>query len=117
MAQFILMYINGPGPAPPRLSPEQMQSVVSEFTAWHEKLGADGRLRDAARLTDVYSDPGRICTGNDQEFVVTDGPLAETKEVVGGYTVIEAENYDEAASLCKNHPAARRGKIVIRQLF
>ena len=117
MAQFILMYVNGPGPAPPSLSPEEMQSVIADYGSWHEKMGADGRLRDSARLTDVYSDPGRICMGNDQDFVVTDGPLAETKEVIGGYTVIEAKDYDEAASLCKNHPAARMGKITIRQLY
>ena len=117
MAQFILMYVNGPAPAPPSLSPEEMQSLVSEYVAWGEKMGADGRMVGGARLTDAYTDPGRVCTGSDQDFVVTDGPLAETKEVVGGYAVIEAADYDEAASLCRNHPAARRGKIVIRQLF
>ena len=117
MAQFILMYVVGPGPAPPALSPPEIQSLVSEYVAWGEKMGADGRMVAGARLTDVYSDPGRVCTGNDQEFVVTDGPLAETKEVVGGYAVIEAAGYDEAASLCRNHPAARIGKIVIRQLW
>ncbi len=117
MAQFILMYVVGPGPAPPSLSPEEIQSLVSEYVSWGEKIGAEGRKVSGARLTDVYSDPGRVCTGNGQDFVVTDGPLAETKEVVGGYAVIEAADYDEAASLCKNHPAARIGQIVIRQLF
>ena len=117
MAQFILMYVNGPGPAPPSLSPDEIQSVVSEYMTWGQKMGAEGRMVSGARLTDVYSDPGRVCTGNDEDFVVTDGPLAETKEVVGGYCVIEAADYDEAASLCRNHPAARSGKIAIRQLF
>ena len=117
MAQFILMYVNGPAPAPPKLSAEEMQSVVSEYVAWGEKLTAEGKMVGGARLTDVYSDPGRVCTGNGDEFVVTDGPLAETKEVVGGYAVIEAAGYDEAALLCRNHPAARSGKISIRQLF
>ena len=74
-------------------------------------------MKSSHRLTDVYSDPGRVCTGNDQDFVVTDGPLAEAKEVVGGFAIIEAADYDEAASLCRNHPAARIGKIVIRQVF
>ena len=43
--------------------------------------------------------------------------LAETKEVVGGYAVIEAADYDEAASVCRNHPAARAGRTMIRQVF
>ena len=117
MAQFTLMYVVGPGPAPPSLSPEELPSLVAEYTAWGEKMGADGRMVGGARLTDVYTDPGRVCTGNDQDFVVTDGPLAEAKEVVGGFAIIEAADYDEAASLCRNHPAARIGKIVIRQVF
>lgn len=117
MAQFILMYVFGPGPTPSPPSPEEMQDVVSAYAAWTEKLAADGRMLGGARLTDVYTDPGRVCTGHGDDFVVSDGPLAETKEVVGGYAVIEAAHYDEAASLCANHPAARGGKIVIRQLF
>lgn len=74
-------------------------------------------MRAEGRLTDICTDPGRVCTGNDRDFVVIDGPLAETKEVVGGWAVVEAADYDEAASLCRNHPAAREGKVVIRQLF
>ncbi len=117
MAQFILMYLVGPGPAPPNLSPEELPGLVSEYAAWGEKMRAEGRMVGGARLTDVYTDSGRVCTGNGHDFVVTDGPLAEAKEAVGGYAVIEAADYDEAASLCRNHPAARIGKIAIRQLF
>lgn len=94
-----------------------MQEVVSQYAAWTEKMTADGRMLGGSRLTDVHRDPGRVCTGNGDDFVVSDGPLAETKEVVGGYAVIEAEDYDEAASLCRHHPAARDDRIVIRQVF
>ena len=84
MAQFTLMYVVGPGPAPPSLSPEELPSVVSEYTAWGEKMGADGRMVGGARLTDVYTDPGRVCTGNDQDFVVTDGgSIQEESSYIG----------------------------------
>ena len=49
--------------------------------------------------------------------MVSDGPLAETREVVGGYAVIEAGSYDEAVELCRDHPAAEHGRIVIRQIL
>ena len=117
MAQFILMYVNGPAPAPRELSDPEMQDLVSEYAGWGEKLEAEGKLVSHVRLTDSYSDPGRLCTGNGDTFVVSDGPLAETEEVVGGYAVIEAADYNEAASVCRSHPAARDGKIMIRQVF
>ena len=72
--------------------------------------------RGGARLTDVYSDRGRVVSNHDGEFLAIDGPLAETKEVVGGYGVIEAADYDEAVELCRDHPAAENGSIIIRQL-
>jgi hypothetical protein len=67
-------------------------------------------------LSDVFADPGRVVTNRSGRFVTTEGPLAETKEVVGGYTVIEAADYDEAVELCRDHPGADDGSIVIRQL-
>jgi len=117
MAQFILMYAFGPESVPQPTAEDEMRSLVSEYTVWTEKMHAEGRYVGGARLTDIYTDPGRVCTGYGDDFVVTDGPLAETKEVIGGYAVVEAADYAEAASLCEGHPAARDGKITIRQLF
>ncbi|MDJ0790169.1 MAG: YciI family protein [Myxococcota bacterium] len=116
MARFILMYAYGPDSPPRPTDEDEMRSLVSDYAAWTQKARADGRYVGGARLTDVYTDPGRICTENGDDFLVTDGPMAETKEVIGGYAVIEAANYAEAASLCRNHPAARDGRIWIRQL-
>jgi hypothetical protein len=116
MAQFILFYVDGPGSPPPDFSEQEFQKVVGEYVAWGEKLRAEGRMRGGARLTNVYEDPGRVCAGSGSKFLATDGPLAETKEVVGGYCVIEAASYDDVVGLCRSHPHLRHGKIVIRQL-
>lgn len=125
MAQFILFYTSGPGEAPAPLSDAEMQRVIGEYVAWGEKLRAEGRPNGSpmpsathrgARLTNTWSDPGRIVEGEGAAFLVTDGPLAETKEVVGGYAVIEARDYAAAANACKGHPHLRGGRIVIRQL-
>lgn len=114
MARFMLFYVYGPGDPPPA---GQIEAGVADYVAWTEQMRESGRLVDTARLADVHTDPGRVCSRKGDEFLVTDGPFAETKEVVGGYAVIEATDYDEVTSLCRQHPAARDGKVVIRQLY
>lgn len=116
MAQFILFYVNGPGKPPPERSEEEFQKIISKYIAWGDTLRAQGRMAGGARLTSVWTDPGRVCRRDGAEFVASDGPLAETKEVVGGYSVVEAAGYDDAVNLCRDHPHLREGRIVIRQL-
>lgn len=117
MAEFMLMFVMGPGEQPP-LSEEEMQAVIARYVAWGERIAKEGHgsALGGRRLSDVYTDPGRVVTNRSGRFVATEGPLAETKEVVGGYSVIEAADYDEAVELCRDHPSADHGSIVIRQL-
>jgi hypothetical protein len=77
MAQFALFYVIGPGKRPPDRSEEEFQNVISQYIAWADKLRAKGRLTGGARLTSVWTDPGRVCAGVGSEFLATDGPLAE----------------------------------------
>jgi hypothetical protein len=117
MAEFLLMLTNGPAPPPAPLSPDEMRALIDRYVAWGQRLAADGHAspRGGARLSNVYEDPGRVLAGSGADFVATDGPLAETKEVVGGYSVIEARDYDEAVELCRDHPALEFGRILLRQ--
>ena len=118
MAEFMLMFANGPGVPPPALSDSDLQAVIARYVAWGERMASLGHAspRGGARLTDIWRDPGRVVSKRDGEFLAVDGPLAETKEVVGGYSIIEAADYDEAVELCRDHPATEYGSIIIRQL-
>ena len=49
--------------------------------------------------------------------LVTDGPYAETKEIVGGFDIIEAESLDEAVEIDGNHPVAEFGVIEVRPFW
>jgi hypothetical protein len=48
---------------------------------------------------------------------VTDGPYAETKEIIGGYWIISAENYDEAVELTRDCPSLEFGaRMEVREV-
>ena len=51
------------------------------------------------------------------EVLLADGPFAETKEQVGGITVIECADLDEALEVAAAHPVARHGVIEVRPLW
>ena len=48
------------------------------------------------------------------ELLVSDGPFAETKEVIVGYDLLECADLDEAIEVARNHPMARGGRIELR---
>ena len=50
----------------------------------------------------------------DGKVIVTDGPFAETKEVLGGFFVFEARDVDHAVELMSKHPGVRMGPFEIR---
>jgi hypothetical protein len=49
--------------------------------------------------------------------MITDGPFAETKEVVGGYDIIECGSLEEAVEIAAGHPVAESGTIEVRPLW
>jgi RNA polymerase sigma factor (sigma-70 family) len=74
-----------------KLSPEEMQKAIEKYSAWRSKPFVKG----SNRLAD---DPGKIMRGAGAKRRTTDGPYSEGKEVLGGYYLIEAANYEQAVS-------------------
>lgn len=111
----VLESVGKPPPPPPE---DEMRATIARYVAWGERMAAEGHASPSrgARLSDVYTDPGRVVSKRDGRVVAIDGPLAETREVVGGYGVIEAAGYEEAVELCRDHPAAEHRHIVIREI-
>jgi len=56
----------------------------------------------------------RVVRVRDEETIVTDGPCAETKEVVGGYFVVDCDDLDQAIELAQRVPVATKGSVEIR---
>ena len=106
--KYLVFLRSVPGkPEPP--SPAQMQDLYSAFNAWRDKFKANiidmgGKLKAG----------GRVLTASG----VTDGPFAETKEIVGGYMVVAAENYDDAIEVVRQCPGVVRpgSSVEIREI-
>ena len=113
MAQFLLLLHEKPEEFA-QISPAQMQQVIEKYRAWHEKLAAEQKLVDGRKLTDEF---GRVLRPSDSEPLVTDGPYSETKEVIGGFFVVEAADYDAACTLASDCPhLVYGGSIEVREI-
>jgi len=94
------------------LSPEEAQKALEKYIAWGTKLRTQKIHVASHKLAD---DAGKVMRG--KQARVTDGPYSETKEVLGGYYLIEAANYDEAVDRCRDCPQLEYGgTIEIRQV-
>ncbi|WP_077032945.1 YciI family protein [Pelomonas sp. KK5] len=79
-------------------------TVMAEMGAFHEELARAGVLLDANGLR-PSSQGWRIRYGRDGGRSVIDGPFAETKELLAGYTLIQVRSRDEAMEWARRFPA------------
>lgn len=91
------------------MSAEQMQQVIEKYMAWGDRLRTSGVLQDGQKLTD---EPGRVIRSDGGNTRVMDGPYSETKEVLGGYYTITAENYDRATAIAETCPHLEYGGTI-----
>ena len=95
------------------------EGLFAEMAAYHEQLAKAGVLLDAAGLQPT-SKGWRVRYAGDRRTVV-DGPFAEAKELVAGYTLIQTKTREEAFEWARRfpNPAPDRGaaEIEVRQLF
>ncbi|MGV8855271.1 MAG: YciI family protein [Devosia sp.] len=85
---------------PADLKPEHVpQSLMDAMGPWMDKTLADGALISTGGLKPASQ--GRRLNGQTGEIVLTDGPFAEAKEVIGGYAVFEAPDLAAATALAK----------------
>jgi hypothetical protein len=103
--QYAMLIYEKPG-SDDGFSPEERRAVSDEYLA----IRADPRVVGGAHLQPVeMATTVRVEAG---EALVTDGPFADTKEVFGGYFLLEADDIDTAIELAARIPAARLGGSV-----
>jgi hypothetical protein len=89
-----------------------MKSAIKEAVALTHELHAKGQYLLAAPLQSSSTATSvRVRNGNQ---MVTDGPFVETREVLGGFYLIDVKNLDEAIRIAARHPGQRFGGVEIR---
>ena len=110
MARFMFIYRGG-HEGMQDTSPEQMQQVMQMWMDWIQAGTEAGWMLDGG---DALKPEGAIVHGDQS---VTDGPFAESKELVGGYSMVEAADLAAAIELAKGSPALKTGDTVeVREL-
>jgi hypothetical protein len=105
MENYILL-LHQSTTARPEMSPDEIQAIIARYKAWGQKLREAGRFVGSNKLEDGT---GRVLLGAGGKVRITDGPYAETKDVVSGYFVIAAGSYEEAVEMCRDCPHLELG--------
>ena len=98
LRQHLILLEYPAGAVPP--SPAQLQVIMARFAAWMDGLQKQGRVA----ATNGLELTGKMVSGPIGETVVTDGPFAEGKEVVGGYVLLNPCTMAQAVAVAKKCP-------------
>jgi len=109
MSEFV--YLDRGGEA--GRSTERVQQSMQKWMAWFKDLADKGHIADRGQPLERS---GKLVRG--KQKTVTDGPFAEAKEVVGGYTLIHASDLEEAVELSKGCPILEmEGAVEVRPVM
>ena len=112
MKDFLLLFRGGDAERiAQQQNPEEWEKHMMKWKAWMEELGSKGKFSGGQPLTQS----GNVIHG--KKKVVTDGPFAESKEIVGGYLMIKANDLKEAVTLSKDCPILEHdGTVEVREI-
>jgi len=111
--KFIVLIYNDPKLLD-ALPASEFKSTMRECFEHADEMQRGGKLLESQQLESVKTAKTiRIRNG---KTTIVDGPFAETKEVLGGFNIVEANDYDEAMKLALMFPWAESGAIEIRPI-
>jgi hypothetical protein len=105
MAKFLFIYRRGQDVGA-GISPEKMQQTLERWRVWIGDALRQGWMLDSG---DALTQEGRVVRPTQ---LITDGPFVEAKEIVGGFSVIQADTLAAAAQLAQGCPALLSGGSV-----
>lgn len=100
-------------------TPEQWAQIMAEYTEFGENAGAAGVVAGGEALEPTSTATTVHVAGGAKggEVVMTDGPYAEAKEVLGGFYLLECADLDEALKWAGQIPGAWHGKVEVRPVI
>jgi hypothetical protein len=108
--KYLMLVVIEPDPDMSGLTDEELD--VDPWVEENDRRGTrimGERLRPRSEARTV-----RVRRG---ELKTTDGPFADTKEVIAGFDVLECAGWDEAVEIASKHPVAKFGLIELRQFW
>ena len=105
MTKFLFIYRRG-ADAASKMTPEEMQQHMQKWQTWIGDGLQKGWILDRG---DALTQEGRVVNA---KKVVLDGPFVESKEIVGGYSIVQADTIEAAAELAKGCPVLLSGGSV-----
>ncbi|HLY09466.1 MAG TPA: YciI family protein [Planctomycetota bacterium] len=110
MADYLFLFRGGMA-AMAKMSPEQMQQHMEKWMSWIDRLAKAGTYKAGEPL----EKEGKVIAG--KKLAVTDGPYAESKDVVGGYLIVKADSLAKATGIAKECPIFEsEGSVEIREI-
>ena len=116
MAKYLLLIYGEEPPAPP--TPAQVEAMFGEYEKFTVSVEQQGILRGAEAL--LPTSAATTVRVRDGKNLVTDGPFAETKELIAGYTLIQVRSEEEARAWASRFPMPFVGmacEIEVRRLY
>src|SRR5262249_46436667 len=107
--KFMLILSSRPG-VWKDLTPEELQRKFEKYEGWTQKMST--RRVSGERLTE---EGGKVLSARNGKLTITDGPYADTKEVIGGFMVFRAASMEEAVELTSDAPMLDEWTITIRE--
>lgn len=112
MRYVLLIYGEEPTGAP---DPAEVEQVMNEYWAYEQALGEAGVKQAGEALQE--SPTATTVRVKGTERVITDGPFAETREVLGGFYLIDAPDLDAALDWAARCPGAKYGSVEVRPVM
>jgi hypothetical protein len=113
MSQYMIV-INSVEKAQAKATVEQNKEVMAAYMKYSEELAASGAMRGGEALEP--SSKGARISHKEGRRIVTDGPFAEAKEVVGGFYIIDVKTREEAIEWAAKCPGAKYGTVELREV-
>ncbi len=117
MADYLLVYEGGDPNWMETAPPEDVQAVMAQWGTWFKELESKGVLRNPGSALA----PGGATLRKSGNDFVTDTTMAEVKELIGGFSIIQAGSIEEAAKIAEGSPLFNEGaddlRIRIQAIF
>jgi hypothetical protein len=112
--QYLILIYGDPTVAA-TMTEAEGREVVRDYFAYTQRLQDAGAFLGGNPLEDT--DAATTVRVRDGQRLLTDGPFAETREVLGGYYLIECDTLDEALDHAAACPGSKRGSIEVRPIM